>query len=132
MPEVRLALLLRLRGRVRGVWSRDQAARALRYRDQESALADRGEADDRDDVPGVDVAVVQLAQEAGHLLRPPDLGVVVLDLARRQLLERLDLDLVDDRVEDPLPRAEARAREHLDDHPLLVLRGFVAEPDGRG
>ena len=79
-----------------------------------------------------DLAVVELAQEVRHLLVPPHLGVVVLDLARRELVEPLDLDLVDHRVEDVLPRPEAGADEHRDDHPLLVLARLVAEPDRRG
>ena len=45
--------------------------------------------------------------------------------------ESLHLDLVDDRGEHPLPRTEARARQHLDDHPLPVLPGLVAEADRR-
>jgi len=43
---------------------------------------DLTEADQRDDVFLGDLAVVELAQEPDHLLDPPDLGVVVLDLAR--------------------------------------------------
>ena len=78
-----------------------------------------------------DLAVVELAEEVRHLVGAADLGVVVLDLARRELAERLHVDLVDHRVEDVLARAVAGADEHRDDHPLLVLPGLVAEPDRR-
>jgi hypothetical protein len=56
----------------------------------------------------------------------------VLDLARRELGERLHLDLVDHGLEHLLAGAVARAGEDLDDHPLLVLTRLVAEPDRRG
>src|SRR3954470_23026520 len=90
---------------------------------------DLREADDRDESVGLDLAVVELAEEAGHLVGASDLGVVVLDLPRRQLAERLDLDLVDHRVEDVLARAEADAAEDAHHHAFLVLAGLVAEPD---
>src|SRR5688500_3978126 len=98
-------------------------------RSPEGALANRREADQRDDVLFGHVTVVQLAEEAGELLRPPDLGIVVFDLTGRELRHALDLDLVDHRVEDPLARAVARPAQHGHDHALLVLAGLVAEPD---
>src|SRR5581483_9775800 len=55
-----------------------------------------------------------------------------LELARRELAERLHLDLVDDGVEDVLTRAVARAAEDADDHALVVLVGLVAETDRAG
>ena len=67
-----------------------------------------------------------------HLLGVADLGVVVLDLTRRELPERLHLDLVDHGLEDLVARAEAGPDEHLDDHPLPVLRGLVSKPYRRG
>src|SRR5437868_2926040 len=94
------------------------------------SAADLREADHRHGVVLGHLAVVELPEEAGHLLDAADLRVVVLDLARREVAELLHLDLVDHRVEDLLARAEPGAREHLDDHPLPVLRGLVAEPDG--
>src|SRR3954453_20630421 len=90
---------------------------------------DLRETDDRDESVGLDLAVVELAEEAGHLVGASDLGVVVLDLPRRQLAERLDLDLVDHRVEDVLARAEADAAEDAHHHALLVLAGLVPEAD---
>src|SRR5581483_11039436 len=63
------------------------------------------EADDRDRVLEGHVAVVELPEEARHLLRVLQHRVVVLDLVRRQLAEGLDLDLVDHRVEHLLARA---------------------------
>src|SRR3954454_24391951 len=90
---------------------------------------DLREAGHRDESIGLDLAVVELAEEAGHLVGAADLGVVVLDLPRRQLAERLDLDLVDHRVEDVLARAEADAAEDAHHHALLVLAGLVPEAD---
>jgi hypothetical protein len=49
---------------------------------------DRREADQRDGVLGGDLAVVELAEEPGELLGVTQLGVVVLDLVRRELAER--------------------------------------------
>jgi hypothetical protein len=65
-------------------------------------------------------------------IRAANLRVVVLDLPRAEVVQRLDLDLVDHGVEDPLPRPVAGADEDGHDHTLLVLRGLVAEPDRRG
>ena len=95
-----------------------------------STRLDLGEVDDRDRVLFGHVAVVELPEEGDHVLGALDLRVVLLDLARGALAQRLHLDLVDDRVEDLLPRAEALAGEHLHDHPLPVLAGLVAEADG--
>src|SRR5438105_8944075 len=90
------------------------------------SAADLGEANHRHGVVLGHLAVVELPEEAGHLLDAADLRVVVLDLARREVAELLHLDLVDHRVEDLLPGAEARTREYLHDHPLLVLPGLLA------
>src|SRR3954470_5275755 len=97
-----------------------------------AAGRDLREADHRDDVLFGHVAVVELREEGCHVLGATDLRVVVLDLARRELGEALHLDLVDDGVEDLLPRAEANTAEHRDDLTLLVLLGLVAEADRRG
>ena len=56
---------------------------------------DLGEVDHGDRVVLGHLAVVELAQEVRELVDVADLGVVVLDLARRDLAQRLDLDLVD-------------------------------------
>src|SRR3954462_8682990 len=102
----------------------------IRVSEAEARL-DRREADQRDRVALGHVTVVELAEELTELVGMPDLRVVVLDLVRRQLADRLHLDLVDHDVEDVLPGAGARPDEDRDDHPLLVLRRLVAEPDRR-
>ena len=93
---------------------------------------DLREADHGDGVVLGDLAVVELPEPVGELVGAADLRVVVLDLARRELAEALDLDLVDHGVEDLLALPVADADEHGHDHPLLVLRRLVAEPDRRG
>ena len=52
----------------------------------------------------VDLAAVDLLEEVDHLVVAAELRVVVLDVAGRQVLDPLDLDLVDHRVEDLLAR----------------------------
>src|SRR5579871_1614402 len=94
----------------------------------EASDADLGEVDHRHQVVLRHGAVVELAQERGELLDVADLWVVVLDLAGRHLVQRLDLDLVDDRVEDLLAHVEALTGKDADDHPLAVLPGFVPQP----
>src|SRR4029079_3915472 len=124
LSRMRRAVLLRIRGRVRSVRRRPQACGSLwRAYPQARPLGpgDLGEADERDDVLFRDVAVVEMAKEARHVLGPADLRVVVLDLPRRELHEPLHLDLVDDGVEDLLARPVALADEDLHDHSLLVL-----------
>ena len=61
------------------------------------------------------------AEEEHELVERAQLGVVVLELARGDVAEALDLDLVDDRVEDVRARAEALAGEHLQAQPLRYL-----------
>src|SRR2546423_10680671 len=65
---------------------------------------DLREAHDGDGVVERHLAAVDLLEEVDHLLGAPELRVVVLDVARRELLYALDLDLVDDRLEDLLAR----------------------------
>ena len=91
--------------------------------------ADLGEVDHGHRVLVRDVAVVELPEEDHELVERAQLGVVVLQLARRDVAEALDLDLVDDRVEDVRARAEALAAEHLEAEALAVLRALVAETD---
>src|SRR5215208_6945289 len=93
---------------------------------------DLREPDHRDRVLFGHLTVVELAQEVRHFLGTADLRVVVLDLPRRQLAQRLHLDLVDHCLEDPLARAESCSREDLDDHPLLVLGRLVTQSDRCG
>ena len=61
-----------------------------------------------------------------------ELGIVVLDVARRQVANPLDLDLVDHCVEDLLPRRVLIADRDQHALVLAVLVGLVAEPDRRG
>ena len=53
----------------------------------------------------------------------------MLNLARRDIAERLDLNLVDDGVEDALAGTKALADEDRHDHALLVLVALVTETD---
>src|SRR5918995_311057 len=133
LPRLRSAVQLGLRRRVRGVRLRAPLSRAVRHAHPPPRLIlDVGEMDDRDGVRLGHRPVVELSEEGGHLLSPADLGVVLLELPRRTLAERLHLDLVDDRVEDLLARPVPQPGEHLDDHSLLVLTGLVAEANRRG
>ena len=75
------------------------------------------------------LAAVDLLEEVDHLVDAPELGVVVLDLPRREVAHPLDLDLVDHRVEDLLPRRVLIADRHQHALVLAVLVGLVAEPD---
>ena len=47
---------------------------------------------------------VNILEEVDHLLVAAELRIVVLDVARREVLHLLDLDLVDDRLENFLAR----------------------------
>jgi hypothetical protein len=67
-----------------------------------------------------------------ELLGAAELGVVVLDLARRQVLDPLDLDAVDHRVKELLARRVLVADRDQDDLVLPVLVALVAQADGRG
>src|SRR5690348_7201482 len=95
-------------------------------------LDDLREADHGDDVAGGDRATVDLLEEVDLVLEPAKLRVVVLDVAARELVQPLHLDLVDHRGEDLLPRAVAEADRDPDDLAALVLVALVAEPDRRG
>ena len=93
---------------------RRRGRRGLRLRVARSPLLgvrrpDLGEVDHGDRVLVRDLAVVELPEEDDELVERAQLGVVVLQLARRDVAEALDLDLVDDRVEDVRARAEALA-----------------------
>ena len=73
-------------------------------------LHDLREADDRDGVLERHLAPVDLLEEVDELVRAAELGVVVLDVARGEVLDALDLDVVDDRVEELLARRVLVAR----------------------
>ena len=73
-------------------------------------LDDLREADHGDGVVVVDRAAVDLREEVDRLLEAAELGVVVLDVARGELLDPLHLDVVDHRGEDLLARAGAGSR----------------------
>src|SRR5215216_6192220 len=65
---------------------------------------DLGEADHGDRVLVADRPRVDLLEEVHRLVAPPELRVVVLDVARRELLDPLDLDVVDHGGGDLLAR----------------------------
>src|SRR3954466_15904539 len=67
-------------------------------------LDDLRETDDGDRVVQRDLAVVDLLEEVHELLRTAELGVVVLDVPWREVLDPLDLHVVDDGVEQLLAR----------------------------
>jgi hypothetical protein len=75
------------------------------------------------------LATVDLLEEVDHLVHATELGVVVLNVARGQVADALDLDLVDDRVEDLLPRGVLVADRHQHAVVLAVLVRLVAQAD---
>src|SRR5581483_4274603 len=77
------------------------------------------------------LAPVDLLQEVHHLIDSPELGIVVLDVPRREVPDPLDLDLINHRVEDLLPRRMLVADRDQDAVVLAVLVGFVAQTDRR-
>src|SRR5215217_1674685 len=95
-------------------------------------MDDLREADDRDHVVLGDRAPVELLEELHRLLGAAKLRIVVLDVARRELPDLLDLDIVDHRVEDLLARRMAEPDRHPDDLAALVFAGLVAEANRRG
>ena len=72
---------------------------------------------------------VDLLEEVDCLLAAPELRVVVLDVAGRELGDLLHLDVVDHRGEDLLPGLVAVADRDPDDLAALVLARLVAQPD---
>jgi hypothetical protein len=94
-------------------------------------LDDLREAHDRHRVVEPDLAPVDLLEEVHELLGAAELGVVVLDVARGQVLDPLDLDVVDDRLEELLPRGVLVADGHQHHLVLAVLVALVAEADRR-
>ena len=94
-------------------------------------LDDLREADHGDQVVVEDRPAVDLLEELALVLEPAELGVVVLDVAAREVVELLHLDVVDHRGEDLLARAVAEADRDPDDLAALVLAALVAEPDRR-
>ena len=148
LPGLRGAVLLDVRGRLRGLRRAAARARALRDPDpprrpaRASRLAarlpelrlrlDRREADHRDGVVLGDLAVVELARGSAPSRSARRTSGLSCSISRGESSrEALHLDLVDHRVEDVLARPEAGADEHRDDHSLLVLARLVAEPDRR-
>src|SRR3954465_5493388 len=110
----------------------------LRAPDAEPGIGERRRVDDdlrephdRDDVLHRHLLAVDLLEEVDHLLVAAELGVVVLDVAGRQVADALDLDLVDDRVEDLLARRVLVPDGHHHRLVLLVLVRLVAQADRR-
>src|SRR6187551_1832594 len=95
-------------------------------------LDDLREADHRDYVVGTDGPAVDLLEELDLVLEPAELRVVVLDVARREGVDPLHLDVVDHRGEDFLARAVAEADRDPDHLAALVLAGLVTKPDRCG
>jgi len=75
---------------------------------------------------------VDLLEEFDQLLVAAELGVVVLDVARGEIAQARDFDLVDDGLEDPLARGVLVPDRDQHELVLAVLVGLVAEPDRRG
>src|SRR4029078_6322408 len=94
-------------------------------------LDDLREADHGDGVLQRHLAAVDLLEEVDQLVRAAELGVVVLDLARGEVLDALDLDVVDDRVEELLARRVLVAHGDQDELVLAVLVPLVAQADRR-
>src|SRR5690349_15328199 len=94
-------------------------------------LDDLREADHGDQIVLGDRAAVELLEELDRLLEAAELGVVVLDVAARELAGPLHLDLVDHRREDLLARAVAEPDRDPDDLATLVLVALVPKPDRR-
>src|SRR5919201_3765333 len=109
-----------------------RSARAHPLLDLGRPVRDLGEADDRDDVVHLHLAAVDLLQEVDHLVEPPELRIVVLDVARREVLDLLDLHAVDDRLEDLLPWRVLEADGDHHDLALAVLLALVANEDRGG
>src|SRR4051794_24007393 len=78
-----------------------------------------------------DRAAVDLLEEVDLLVEAAELGVVVLDVARRQVANALDLDRVHHRLEDALARRVLVADRDEHDLALLVLVRLVAEANRR-
>src|SRR5215210_618201 len=95
-------------------------------------LDDLAEPDHGHDVVGAHGAAVDLLQEVRRLLQAAKLRVVMLDVARRELLDALHLDVVDHGREDLLAGTVAEADGHPDHLAALVFAALVAQADGRG
>src|SRR6185436_13482476 len=67
-----------------------------------------------------------------RVVDPPELGIVMLDVARGQLPYALHLDIVDDGREDLLARLVAVSDRDPDELAAPVLHALVAQPDRGG
>src|SRR5918992_1667877 len=74
-----------------------------------------------------DLAAVDLLEEVHHLVEAAELGIVVLDVSRRELLRLLYLDRVDHCLEDPLAGRVLEADGDQHQLALAVLLALVAE-----
>jgi hypothetical protein len=92
-------------------------------------LDDLREPHDGDRVLEAHLAAVDLLEEVHELLRAAELRVVVLDVARRELLDPLDIHAVEHGVEELLARGVLVADRHQHNLVLAVLVPLVAEPD---
>src|SRR5690242_18184621 len=78
-------------------------------------VGNAGEMDHGDGIFGADAPVVDRGEKLDQVGVLPRGGIVLGDLARRHVAEDLRVHLVDDRGEDPLPRAVLLAHGHPDD-----------------
>src|SRR4051812_42656657 len=95
-------------------------------------IRDGAESHNRDRVVVVHGAAVDLLEEVHRLVEAAELGVVVLDVAGRELAHPLHLDAVDHGLEDALARRVLESDRDEDDLALAVLLRLVAQPDRRG
>src|SRR5215216_366109 len=101
-------------------------------RDLRWPVRDLREAHHRNRVGHFYLAAVDLLEEMDHFVEAAELGVVVLDVARRELVDALDVHRVDHGLEDPFPGRVLEAHSDHHDLALAVLLALVAETDGRG
>src|SRR4029079_9708962 len=94
-------------------------------------VRDLREPDDGDVVVVLDLAAVDLLEEVDRLVEAAELRVVVLDVARREVADLLDLEAVDPGLEDPLAGRMLEADGDQHDLALPVLLRLVAEADRR-
>src|ERR1700742_1319150 len=95
-------------------------------------VEDLREAHDGDDVLRGDLAPVDLFEEVDELVVAAELGVVVLDVSRREIGQLHHLDGVDHGLEDALARRVLVADGDQHELVLAVLPRLVPEADRRG
>src|SRR5215217_503437 len=99
--------------------------------DLRTVFGDLGEAHDRDQILHLHLAAVDLLEEVHHLVESAELGVVVLDVAPRELIHPLHVHAVDHGLEDPLAGRVLKADGDHHHLALAVLLALVPEADRR-